>query len=300
MRRYIKYIVVAVVIIILIIAIGILVTHQKKNAQIDDGKFKIVTSFYPIYIMTANITEGAKDIELVNMTDTNVGCIHNYTLTTQDMKKIERADVLIENGLGLESFNDKMMNINKDLQILDSSQNLQNLIVEENKTNPHIWTSITNYIAQVENITKGLIEANPENTEIYEKNSKEYIGKLTDLKLRYEVELQLKGQTAVTLNENFAYFGKEIGLNLTVIQTSHEESAISAETLKSVIEMMKQTGSKIIIIDAEDNIKNAETIASETGAKIYRLNSGTTGSMNKEAYINVMQDNLESLKNDEK
>lgn len=295
MKRYIKYIAIALVIIV--IAVIALIGNNKKNKnQENDNRFKIVTSFYPIYVMTANITEGAQNIELVNMTDTNVGCIHNYTLTTTDMKKIENADVFIQNGLGLENFIDKITNTNKKIEIIDSSENLLNLIKDEDETNPHIWTSISNYIVQVENITKGLVEKNPENADVYEANSKQYIQELTQLKLKYDSELNLKGQTAVTLNESFAYFGREIGLNLITIHTSHEESSISAEALKNVINTMKQSNSKVIIVDTDDDLKNAQTIANETGAKIYILNSGTTGNMNKKTYISAMQDNLENLK----
>ena len=209
MRRYIKYIAI-VLVAFMIIVIALMSNKRKIENQENDNKFKIVTSFYPIYVMTANITEGAQNIDVVNMTDTNSGCIHNYTLTTADMKKIENADVFIENGLGLESFIDKITNTNKEIKIIDSSKNLLNLINEDedDETNPHIWTSISNYITQVKNITKELAETNPENAEIYEANSKEYIQELTQLKLRYDSELNLKGQTAVTLNESFAYFGR--------------------------------------------------------------------------------------------
>lgn len=297
MKRFIKYIIAIFVIIIIIF--GVIVSNNKKNSNKKmDDKFKIVTSFYPIYIMTANITQGAQNIELINMTDTNVGCIHNYTLTTTDMKKIENANVFIQNGLGLENFINKITNSNKELEVINSSENILDVIKDEDETNPHIWTSITNYIKQVENITKGLSKTNPENAYIYEENSKNYIQKLTNLKLKYDEELKLKGKTAVTLNESFAYFGRDLGLDLTVIHTSHEESAISAETLKNVINTMKQTNSKIIIVDVDDDLKNAQTIANETGAKIYILNSGTNGNMSSEDYINAMQDNLEKLKNE--
>lgn len=296
-RRYIKY-VVAMLIIAMIIVTIVIANNRKSKPEDNDETFKVVTSFYPIYIMTANITEGAQNIELVNMTDINVGCIHDYTLTTADMKKIENANVFIENGLELENFIDKITSTNKELEIIDSSQNIQDLIQEDEETNPHIWTSISNNILQVENITKGLIQKNPENAQIYEENSRKYIQKLEELKLKYDEELHMEGQTAVTLNESFAYFGREIGLNLTVIHTSHEESSISAETLKNVIDTMKKNNSKIIIVDIEDDIKNAQTIANETGAKIYKLNSGTTGSMDRQSYINAMEDNLEKLKNE--
>ena len=59
---------------------------------------------------------------------------------------------------------------------------------------------------------------------------------------------------------------------------------------------MKNANGKIIIVDRDDDMKNAQTIANETGAEIYVLDSGTRGSMDKEAYINYMKNNLEQLK----
>ena len=295
MKKYVKYII--VIVIILVIALAAITANINKTSSSEENEnFKIVTSFYPIYIMALNITDGAENIELVNMTETNVGCIHDYTLTTSDMKNVENANVFIENGLGLEDFIQKITSSNEALKIIDSSEGITNLIYEEDEINPHIWTSISNYILQVENITEGLISANPENASIYEENSKAYIEKLENLKLRYETELNLEGKVALSLNESFAYLGEEIGLDLTVIETSHEESTLSAETLKDIINNLNENDGKIIIVDIEDDTKNAETIATETGAEIYVLNSALTGDLEKDAYINVMESNLEILK----
>lgn len=295
MKKYIKYIAIAIVLIALVIVV--VVANKNKAVKEEDGKFKIVTSFYPIYIMTENITQGANNIELVNMADTNVGCIHDYTLNTLDMKKIENANIFIENGLGLESFIEKITTTNKDLVIIDSSSNVQNLIKEEDETNPHIWTSIENYIKQIQNISSSLIEKNPENAEIYKKNADEYIAKLEGLQSKYSRELQnLNGKSAIILNESFEYLAKDLNMNITTIHTDHEESTISAEMLKNIINKIKAEDIKIIIVDINDDLKNAQTISNETGAKIYKLDSGLTGELNKEAYLNIMNENLNTLK----
>ena len=297
MKKYIKYIAIILVIILIIVAI-IIANIRKAEREKENEKFKIVTSFYPIYVMTLNITEGAQNIDLVNMADVDVGCIHDYTLVAEDVKKIEKADVFVQNGLGLEDFTNKIIESNKSLQVIDSSENIEGVARENEEINPHIWTSISNYIQQVENIANKLEQINPENAQVYAENSQEYIQKLEELKQRYNAELQnLNGQGAVILNESFEYLGKELGLNWITINTSHEESAISAETLKNVIEYIKQNQVKIIIVDEGDNMQNAETIANETGAKIYKLNSGITGSLSKDAYISSMSSNLENLKN---
>lgn len=295
MKGNIKYIIIAFV-IILVAIIAIVAVPKKGKENVDDEKFKIVTTFYPLYIMTSNITQGANNIELVNMADINVGCIHDYTLTTADMKKVENADVIIQNGLGLESFMEKVTSSNKNVQIIDSSENIINLIKEDDEVNPHVWTSISNYISQVENIQKALSEKNPENADIYEKNAKEYIEKLIQLKSKFDTQLQeLKGEYAVSLNESFEYLTRDLELNVTSIHTSHEESTLSAEMLKSIIEEMKEKNTKIIIVDINDDLKNAQTIANETGAKIYKLDSGLTGNLDKDSYINSMSKNIETL-----
>ena len=101
-----KVIFITILILLLIFAI-FLFTQNNKKEENTDSKYTIVTSFYPIYIMALNVTDGANNVEVLNMADTNVGCLHDYTLTTTDMRKIENADIFIQNGLGLENFIDK-------------------------------------------------------------------------------------------------------------------------------------------------------------------------------------------------
>ena len=294
-----KNILIIITIIILFCIIGFIVWKNlnKTNNQ-DDGTTKIVTSFYPMYILAENITEGASNVELENMANVNVGCLHDYTLTTEDMKKVENADIFITNGLGMENFIDTIINSNEGMYILDSSNGIQNLISHEDETNAHIWTSIDNYIIQVRNIAEGLKENDPNNEEIYEKNANEYIQELENLKENYLQELEdLQGKKAICLNEAFEYLGQELGMELITVQTDHEESTMSAEMLRSIIDEVKQQNIEIILIDKNDNKANAETISNETGAKILELNSGLTGSMEKNAYIEAMRENFDLLSN---
>ncbi len=297
MNKYIKYAVIAIVVIAVIALLVVLNMNRNNSKNEEDSNTKIVTSFYPMYIIAENLTEGAENIELVNMADVNVGCLHDYTLTTEDMKKVENADIFIANGLGMESFIDKIIEANSSMQVIDSSSNITNTITDEDETNAHIWTSIENYITQVENIAAGLKANNPENADIYDRNANEYIEKLNELQNEYKEELaDLNGKKAVVLNEAFEYMGQELGLDTIVIKTDHEESTLSAEVLKNTIDEVKREEIDMIIIDKNDNKANAETIANETGAKIYELNSGLTGSLDKNAYIDGVRENMSILK----
>ena len=290
-----KIIFITILIIVLILALFLFANNGKKEENID-SKYTIVTSFYPIYIMALNVTDGANNVEVLNMADTNVGCLHDYTLTTTDMRKIENADIFIQNGLGLENFIDKLLNTYNNLKIVDTSANISEKIEDDGSVNPHLWTSIDNNIKQVQEISNALIENNPENSEIYKNNTEAYIDKLENIKENYKNKLQeLNGKKVVCLNEAFEYLAKDTGLDLITIETDHNESTLSADKLKDVINTMKEENINNIIVDINDNLQNAETIANETGAQIYRLNSAMTGEIDKDSYINIMNENLQIL-----
>ena len=87
----------------------------------DDGKLHIVTSFYPMYLDAINIAGNVPGVEVTNLTAPQTGCLHDYQLTTEDMKKLESADIFIVNGLGMENFLDKVVESNKNLKIIDAS-----------------------------------------------------------------------------------------------------------------------------------------------------------------------------------
>lgn len=298
MNKYFKYIITIIVVVLIITAIAILNINRNKQKEQKSNTTKIVTSFYPMYIIAENLIDGANNVELENMADVNVGCLHDYTLMTEDIKKVEEADIFVSNGLGMENFINKLIEANSDMKVIDSSKNIKNVMIYEGETNPHIWTSIDNYILQVQTIANELKEYNPENKSIYEENEQIYVDELEQLKNRLDEELKkLEGKKAVCLNETFEYMGKELGLELLTVETDHEESTMSAETLKNIIDTVKKENIEIIIIDKNDNKSNAETIANETGAKIYELNSGLTGNLDKDAYIKQMEENIEILKN---
>ncbi|MCI9246312.1 MAG: zinc ABC transporter substrate-binding protein [Clostridia bacterium] len=285
------------VIVVMIIAICVMGNMIGKSQENNNGQFRIVTTFYPIFIMTSNITQGAQNIELVNMADMNAGCLHDYTLSTTDMKKLEKADVIVQNGLGLENFMDKIWNTYSEIKVIDSSKNITSKIEENGEANNHIWTSLSNYIIQVEEIANRLSQINPENEEVYKRNKESYIKQLKELQERYQTELtNLKGKKAVCLNEAFSYLAKEVGLEIISIETNHEESSLSAEKMKELIEIMKKENIKSILVDKEDNLKSAQTLANETGAKIYELQSGLTGDGSNDSYLHIMKNNLMTLK----
>ena len=88
-------------------------------------------------------------------------------------------------------------------------------------------------------------------------------------------------------------------MDFITVETNHEESTLSAEMLSSIIEQMKAENITYIILDKDDDMKNAQTLQRETGATIYALDSGLTGSLNKNSYLNSLQGNYRILLGEE-
>lgn len=271
-----------------IIAISISMTKTNEEKEGNEDKFTIVTSFYPMYIATMNIVDGA-DVNLKNLSEPKTGCLHDYQLTTEDMKLLSTADVFVVNGGGMEEFLSDVVAKYPKLTVIDSSQGID---IEDD--NAHVWMSIKNHIQQVENITKGLCETNPENASIYQENSAKYIDKLNEI-LNTEDD-SLKGNNVMLFSEAYEYLADDFGLEIVGVLDLDEEKDISAGELASTIDIIKSKNVPLIIAEKEYGEKMANAVMKETDAKTIYLNTIIRGDYDKDAYINGMKSNIELLK----
>jgi len=288
-----KKIYIGIFLLVLIILI-VLAGFTRKVNLTDDDKYKIITSFYPMYVIALNITDGIDEVLLTNMTDNNAGCLHNYTLQTEDLKQLSKANMFIMNGLGVETFVDKIRTEYANLEVIDTSTVEMRLIQHSHGINGHVWNSIDNYIEQVEAVLNGLCAGNPENTEKYTANAEKYMAKLN--KLKTEQYIAKEGTTVISCNEALAYMLNDAKIDVIEVYSDHEHSALSTETLSNVIKEAKSKNVKTIFIAKGDDRKTAETIAMEINATIYELDANLTGTADKDAYVNSMKNNFKILK----
>ena len=70
----------------------------------DNEEYIVAASFYPVYVLTMNLTEGVSGVQVINLTENHTGCLHDYQMTTKDMLTLETADLLVINGGDMELF----------------------------------------------------------------------------------------------------------------------------------------------------------------------------------------------------
>ncbi len=298
-----------IIMISIFIALLIITTVFAINVNEEqETKFNIVTSFYPMYIAVLNITDGVDNISVKNLTSDMGGCIHDYVLSTTELVKLAKADILIINGAGMEGFMDKVISNFNALDIIDSSTGIDvihNECDEEHHSheghsheiNTHIFVSVRNYIRQVQNICDRLMKIDSVNMDKYKENTEAYIGKLQELEREIgSVMSSVKNKNIVTFHNTFDYFAKDYGLNVIgTIENEHGKNP-SAGEIAELVERIKKNNVHAIFVEPEYNVKIVDAIAKETGAKVYTLNPVTSGENKKDEYINIMKENLRVLK----
>ena len=252
---------------------------------------RIVTSFYPIHIAVLNVARNVPGVEVINLTPPITGCLHDYSMTPQDLRTLARADAFVINGLGMESFLDEAVKRLPYLRVVDASRGIKPL-----DDNPHVWVSVTLAIQQVQNIADALEEFDPDHAERYRANADAYIARLDALRRRMSEGLDgVKNRNIVTLHEAFPYFAREFGLRVVAVIEREPGSEPSARELAQTIDIVRQTGAPALFAEPQYPAKAIDTIAAETGAKVYTLDPAVTGPMEPGAYLGIMETNLETL-----
>lgn len=273
-------------------------TNQSADKQKEDGKFKIVTSFYPMYVATINITKGIDGVEVKNMTKPQTGCLHDYQLTPADLKTLEKANAFVVNGAGMEAFLDKVVKQQEKLKIIDASKEID-LLKDGTEGNPHVWVSITNAIKQVRNIEEQLSAADPKHADQYKENADAYAAKLENLKQDMHAAVDsLPNKNIVTFHEAFPYFAKEFNLNIVAVIEREPGSDPTPKDIEETVDKVKSLNIKALFVEPQYPEGAAQTISKESGAKVYTLDPVVTGDADEnaaDAYINAMKKNAQVL-----
>jgi len=103
----------------------------------------------------------------------------------------------------------------------------------------------------------------------------------------------------VTFHEAFPYLAKEFKLNIISVIEREPGTEPTPHELEETVAKVNALPVKVLFTEPQYSPVAAQTIASETGAKMYELDPVVTGEANEEAmdaYITAMKKNMEVLK----
>ncbi|WP_311478079.1 metal ABC transporter substrate-binding protein [uncultured Gulosibacter sp.] len=145
--------------------------------------------------------------------------------------------------------------------------------------NPHIWTSPSNAEDMVENVAKGLADADPDNAATYKKNAEAYNDKLDALDEWIEKNIDQipeDKRLLVTNHDALHYFNDEYDVTFvgSIIPSWDDNAEPSAAELDELIAKIKEHKVPAIFTEQQLSPDTAKAIAEETGAKVYSGEDG--------------------------
>ena len=316
MNTQIKLAIIAIIIVIPLTSFA--VTQPNFTSEIsttDNSKLQVVTSATFLYEFTQNIGNEMIDVTLLVPMGADP---HDWEPTIRDTERLQKADMIIVNGIGYEHWLNSLelsdiagilVDTSNGISTLDSANHDEEKHDDhakedghdvEDKHNhgvldPHIWLNPVFAQLQVKNIANALSNSDPTNKNYYQSNAAIYNQKLNLLDTKIRTELSGCKTDFITFHDAFSYFSEEYGLTQhTIISSTDSHGDVTPKTLEHIISLARELNIKVIFAEENTSTKTSQVIADEIGGKVLVLSPLEI--VSDETYVEKMTQNLESLK----
>jgi ABC-type Zn uptake system ZnuABC Zn-binding protein ZnuA len=268
-------------------------------SQPEDGTITIAATTYPVYLLASAVAEGADNITVVPVVNQSVACLHDYTLTVSDMKTLEKADLVLLSGAGLEDFMDDALmgkptiDCSVGISLLESDE-------EEGEPDPHIWLDPRRAAQMTRNIAAGLAELDPDQAARYTENGDQEAASLLSLWAQGVEELsQLSCRQLITFHEGFSYFADAFDLDIVAAIEEESGSEASAKEIVEMVSLIDTYQLPAIFVEQNGSDATAKAIQRECGVTLSSLSmmmSGPEEYSETNCYETYLRQNLDTIK----
>lgn len=327
-----KKIIIAV--LCMLLTAGALAGCGEKNKSEKNADLSIVATIFPGYDWVREIMGDEAENADITMLMDNGTDLHSYQPTADDISKISKCDLFIyAGGESDEWVKDALKQAeNKDMKVINMMEMLGDSVKTEEvvegmesehdhdhdedgdhhdsdqevEYDEHTWLSLKNAELICEAIENDLSSLDPENKDIYKKNSEEYIRKLSELDSKYQKTVDDAARKTVLFGDRFPfrYLTDDYGLDYyAAFVGCSAETEASFKTVKFLAEKVDELDLPCVMTIEGSDHKIAETIIRNTAdkdQKVLTMDSmqAVTASDLKDGktYLSVMEKNLEALK----
>ncbi|WP_156184645.1 metal ABC transporter substrate-binding protein [Allosalinactinospora lopnorensis] len=235
----------------------------------EDGPPKALTTFTVLADMARNVA--GDEIEVESLTRPGAE-IHSYEPTPDDLVRGQDADLILDNGLGLEAwfaqFTERI-----DAPTATLSDGVETIPISsgdyEGQANPHAWMSPRNARIYTDNIRDALSDLDPANAETYEANAEEYKAEIAEIGEFLDTELGRlpRDQRAlVTCEGAFSYLARDAELQESYLWPVNADSEGTPRQIASVVEFVEDNDVPTVFCESTVNDGAQRQVAKESGA----------------------------------
>jgi len=277
-----------------------------------DANLTVCATTYPVYLFTTAVAQGAQGVEVELIVNAPTSCLHDYTLTVQDMKVIESADVIVMNGAGLEVFmadalsrsDARLISCDRGLTLLSADGHAHHHDHDHDhkeeehghEDDPHFWLSPAYAAHMLTTIAEELTALDSANQALYADNLAAALDALRELDARQAEIRALGGAELITFHDGFRYFAQDCGLELLRSIEEEEGSEASAAEIVEIVELIREHRIDAIFTEVNGSDATANTVAREAGATVGQLNMIMSGDgTGIRPYLDAMHTNYDAI-----
>ncbi|MFJ5507447.1 metal ABC transporter substrate-binding protein [Pectobacterium jejuense] len=265
-------------------------------------KLKVITTFTIIQDIAQNIAGDAATVESITKPGAE---IHDYQPTPHDIVKTQSAQLVLWNGMNLERWFTRFFENVKNVPAVVVTEGITPLPIREGayngNPNPHAWMSPSNALIYIENIRKGLVQADPANAETYNRNAKAYAEKIKalDAPLRERLaRIPEQQRWLVTSEGAFSYLAKDYQFNEVYLWPINADEQGSPQQVRRVIDTVREKAIPVVFSESTVSDKPAKQVSKETGAKyggVLYVDSLSTEKGPVPTYIDLLKVTVETI-----
>jgi ABC-type Zn uptake system ZnuABC Zn-binding protein ZnuA len=232
------------------------------------GGLRVVATSTQVADLAANV--GGDRVQVTSLLKPGIDP-HDYEPSPADIDAIAHADLVLENGVGLEAWlGDTIDSSGFDGPVVDTSQGVR-LRMAGGAADPHIWQDPRNAERMAANIERGLAAAEPSAATTFQANLAAYTRQLQALDSEVQRQIDsLANKKLVTNHDAFGSYIDRYGLQLvgSVIPSFDTSAELSGRDIGDLVAEIKATRVKAVLSETSLPPRTAETIGREAGVKV--------------------------------
>jgi len=275
---------------------------EPESSTSTDGKFHVVTTFTVIQDIAQNVAGDAAVVESITKPGAE---IHDYQPTPRDIVKTQDADLVLWNGFNLERWFEKFFQSINAVPRVVVSDGVEPMGITEGpyngKPNPHAWMSPTSALIYVENIRKALVEHDPKNADIYNKNAAAYAEKIKamDAPLRKRLSAIPEDKRWLVTSEGaFSYLARDYDMREAYLWPINADQQGTPQQVRHVIELVRKNNLPVVFSESTVSDRPARQVAKESGARyggVLYVDSLSTESGPVPTYLDLLRVTVETI-----
>lgn len=270
----------------LALALSLLSGCNSGGGDTSNGtELTLVATTYPVYLCASALTQNVEGVRVERLNTGSVSCLHDYTLSVNDMKKLEGADLIAVNGVGLDDFMEDALS-RSSAGVVDCSQGVKLLenpahLHQEGEDDhdhghydPHYWMDPENLTVVVDNLAAALTAADAAHADTYQANAETCRTQLlswdeTFGEMLEDCPAEISG--LVTFHNGFQYFAAAYGLPLLESIEEEAGSEASAREIVEITGLVNGLNLPVIFTERNGSDATARAISRETGCAVGQL-----------------------------